>query len=68
MHWITDFDSSAFIITIIGKHWLLLSGAWGIFKIYAKHSKGTVDDEIVQMVEALRNEKRRKDEGVGAVS
>jgi len=55
------FDSTAFIMKIIGYHWLIIGFLYGVFKIYARRSKTQVDDEIVELVDELKGEgaKRR---------
>ena len=47
------FDSSAFIFKILNAHWLLIGFAWGVFKIIAKRTKTTLDDEVVEVIDKL---------------
>lgn len=58
--WLQSFDSSSFILRILDQHWLILGFAWGSFRIIAKRTKTTADDEFVEVVNGLRN--RRKED------
>lgn len=55
--WLQHFDSSAWILQILDQHWLVLGFAWGLVKIIAKRTKTTADDEIVELVEEMRDER-----------
>lgn len=48
------YDTSAFILKLLDCHWILIGVVWGSFKIYAKRSKSTADDEFVKVVEELK--------------
>ena len=52
------FNSTEFIFKILNAHWLVLGFLWGLFKIYARRSKKTWDDELVQMINDLKDQKQ----------
>lgn len=56
MDWLS-FDTSAFILTLLDHHWLLLGFVWGAFKIIAKRTETTFDDELVNVIKDLKNRK-----------
>ena len=57
MNWLT-MDSSAFILNIIDHHWLILGFTWGTFKLIAKRTKTTLDDELVSVIAELKERKK----------
>lgn len=57
MNWLT-MDSSAFILSAIDHHWLILGFAWGTFKLIAKRTKTTVDDDFVNVITELKERKK----------
>ncbi len=57
MEWLF-FDSSGFVFKVLNAHWLILGFAWGVFKVIAKRTKTTIDDEVVEVITELEN--RRK--------
>ena len=58
MNWLQTFDSSAWVLQILDQHWLILGFAWGAFRIIAKRTKSTIDDELVELVEDLEDERQ----------
>jgi len=57
MEWLQTFDSSAFLLQFLDQHWLVLGFAWGVFKIIAGRTKTKADDELVSLVEDLKDER-----------
>ena len=62
---ILNFNSTQFIFGIISNHWLILAFLFGLFKIYAKRSKSTWDDEVVSLLSDLKDQVKQKPETSG---
>jgi len=60
MGFLQNFDSSMWVLQILDQHWLVLGFLWGAFRIIAKRTKTTLDDEVVELLEDL-NDKRTPD-------
>ena len=58
MEFLQNFDSSMWVLQILDQHWLILGFAWGTFQIIAKRTKTKIDDELVKLVENLKDERQ----------
>ena len=59
MEWI-NIDSSAIILNTLDHHWLILGFLWGAFKIIAKRTETKVDDDMVELIDKLKERKDTK--------
>jgi len=60
--WLINFDSSAWILHILDKHWLAFGFLGGAIRIVSKRTTTKVDDELVSLVDDLKHA-RAKDQG-----